>query len=259
MRTREPRGPTQAPTGSTPSACETTAIFERKPGSRATPDDLDELVGDLGDLEGEQLLDQLRVLAGDDDARALAVGRDLGDDGLDPHPVVVALAVDLLRAGQQGLDAVAELDERVAVVGLLDDPGDQLADAVLELLEHHHPLGLADPLQDDLLGGLGGDPAEVLGGDVDRLDLVLVGGEDLGVELGVLRLLQGAGGGIDLGLLALDDLRQQLLLQLGGQDQLEDAEVRGVAIEVDACVLGSAGLLLVCGEQRILERRHQGL
>ena len=29
MRTREPRGPTQAPTGSTPSACETTAIFER--------------------------------------------------------------------------------------------------------------------------------------------------------------------------------------------------------------------------------------
>ena len=29
MRTREPRGPTQAPTGSTPSAWEMTAIFER--------------------------------------------------------------------------------------------------------------------------------------------------------------------------------------------------------------------------------------
>jgi hypothetical protein len=29
MRTREPRGPTQAPTGSTPEACDTTAIFER--------------------------------------------------------------------------------------------------------------------------------------------------------------------------------------------------------------------------------------
>ena len=28
-RTRDPRGPTQAPTGSTPEACETTAIFER--------------------------------------------------------------------------------------------------------------------------------------------------------------------------------------------------------------------------------------
>ena len=29
MRTREPRGPTQAPTGSTPSACEMTAILQR--------------------------------------------------------------------------------------------------------------------------------------------------------------------------------------------------------------------------------------
>ena len=29
MRTREPRGPTQAPTGSTPWACDSTAIFER--------------------------------------------------------------------------------------------------------------------------------------------------------------------------------------------------------------------------------------
>src|SRR5438874_2227770 len=36
MRTREPRGATQAPTGSTPSACDTTAIFERWPGSGAT-------------------------------------------------------------------------------------------------------------------------------------------------------------------------------------------------------------------------------
>ena len=148
-----------------------------EPGLAGDADDLDELVGDLGHLEGEQLLDQLRVLARDDDARALAVGLDLGDHGLDPHAVVVALAVDLLRAGQQGLDAFAQLDERVAVVGLLDDPGDQLADAVLELLVHHHPLGLADPLQNDLLGGLGGDPAEVVGGDVVGLDLVLVGGE----------------------------------------------------------------------------------
>ena len=36
MRTRDPRGPTQAPTGSTPEVWETTAILERYPGSRAT-------------------------------------------------------------------------------------------------------------------------------------------------------------------------------------------------------------------------------
>jgi hypothetical protein len=68
--------------------------------------------------------------------------------------VVVALAVDLLGARQQRLDALAQLHERVAVVGLLHDAGDQLADAVLVLLEHHVALGLADALQDDLLGRL---------------------------------------------------------------------------------------------------------
>jgi len=66
--------------------------------------DLDQAVRDLGDLELEQLLDQLGVAPGDDDARALGVGRNVGDHGLDAHAVVVALVVDLLGAGQQRLD-----------------------------------------------------------------------------------------------------------------------------------------------------------
>ena len=171
----------------------------------------------------------------------LALGRDVGDHGLDPHAVVVALVPDLLGARQQRLDPLAQLDQRVAVVGLLDDPGDQLADAVLVLLEHHVPLRLADPLQDHLLRGLGGDPPEVVGRDVAGLDLVLVGLEHLGVELGLLGLAQLAGLGVDLLLLLLDRLRHELLLQLGGQDQLEDAEVGGVAVEVHARVLRGAG------------------
>ena len=88
--------------------------------------------------------------------------------------MVVALAVDLLGARQQRLDALAQLHERVARVGLLDDAGDQLADAVAVLLEHHVALGLADPLQDHLLGGLRGDAAEVVRRDVALLDLVAV-------------------------------------------------------------------------------------
>jgi hypothetical protein len=87
--------------------------------------------------------------------------------------VVVALAVDLLGLRQQRLHALAQLHERVARVGLLDDAGDQLADAVAVLLEHHVALGLADPLQDHLLGGLRGDAAEVVRRDVADLDLVL--------------------------------------------------------------------------------------
>ena len=174
--------------------------------------------------------------------------------------MVVALVVDLLGLGQQRLDPLAQLDQRVALVGLLDDPGDQLADAVLVLVEHHHPFGLADPLQDHLLGGLGGDPAEVFGGDVAGADLVLVGGDHLRVELGLLGLSQLARFGVDLALfllLGLGRLGEQLLLQLGRQDQFEDAEVAGLVVEVDPRVLGGAGGLLVGGEQRVRERVHQ--
>ena len=187
--------------------------------------DLDEAVGDLGDLELEELLDQLRVAARDDDRRALRRGRDLLDDGLDALGVVVALAVDLLGLGQQRLDALAQLDERVAAVGLLDDAGDELADAVAVLLEHHVALGLADALEDDLLGRLRGDPAEVAGRDVALLDLVLVLLELLRVDLGVLGLDHLAGLGVEVGAL-VDRLDDEVRLEALGDDQLDDAEVR---------------------------------
>ena len=120
--------------------------------------------------------------------------RDLLDDGLDARAVVVALAVDLLGPRQQRLDA-PELDERVAVVGLLDDARDQLADAVAVLLVHHVPLGLADALQDDLLGGLRGDPAEVLRRDVGAHHQVLGNLRPVELEVGVVdgRVLTLAG------------------------------------------------------------------
>ncbi len=188
----------------------------------------------------------------------LACARDVGDDRLDALAVVVALVVDLLGLGQQRLDALAQLHERVAGVGLLDDAGDQLADAVLVLLEHHVALGLADPLEDHLLGGLRGDAAEVLGRHVALVDLIAVLGEQLGVELGLGGLAHLPRLGVDRGLLLLH-LGEQPLLELGGDDQLEDDEVAAVAVHVHARVLGGAGGLLVGGEQGVLERRHQAL
>jgi hypothetical protein len=89
--------------------------------------DLDEAVGDLGDLELEERLDEVGIAPRDDDRRALRGGRDLLDDGLDALVVLVALAVDLLGLGQQRLDALAQLDQRVAGVLLLDDARDELA------------------------------------------------------------------------------------------------------------------------------------
>ena len=218
--------------------------------------DLDEAVGDLGDLELEQLLDQLGVAAGDDDRGALARGRDLLDDRLDALGVVVALALDLLGLGQQRLDPFAQLHERVAGVRLLDDAGDQLAHAVAVLLEHHVALGLADALQDHLLGGLGGDPAEVVGGDVALVDLVAVFGELLRVDFRFLGFAHLPRLGIDRRFL-VDRLDDQVRLQAFGDDQFDDPEVGRLAVHLDARVLGRAGLLLVGGQQRVLERDHQ--
>ena len=45
-------------------------------------------------------------------------------------------------------------------------------------------------------------------------------------------------------LLRLLDLGEQLLLEVGRQEQLEDREVAGVVVDVDAGVLGRAGLFL---------------
>src|SRR5918995_3636273 len=143
--------------------------------------DLHQTVGDLGHLELEQALDQLRVAARDDDARAARRGGDLLDDGLDALRVVVALALDLLGLGQQRLHALAQLHERVAGVRLLDDAGDQLAHAVAVLLEHHVALG-----RGELLGLVEQLVLEVLG-QQQLLDPVLA-------ELGVHRHARVAGG-----------------------------------------------------------------
>jgi hypothetical protein len=62
----------------------------------------------------------------------------------------------------------------------------------------------------------------------------------------------------DSGLLGLD-LREQLLLEVLGNHQLEDPEVRRGAVHVDAGVLRRAGRLLVGGQQRVFERGHEPL
>ncbi len=189
-------------------------------------------------------------------AGPLVDGRDLLDDGLDPLRVVVALALDLLGLGQQRLDTFAQLHERVARVGLLNDAGDQLADAVAVLLVHHVALGLADALQNHLLGGLRCDPAEVVGGDVALLDLVSVFGELLRVDFRFLGFAHLARLGIDRRFL-IDRLDDQVRLQALGDDQFDDPEVGGLAVHFDARVLGGARLLLVRGQQRVLQRDHQ--
>ena len=75
--------------------------------------------------------------------------------------MLVALVGNLLGLRQQRLDPT-QIEQRVARVGLLDDAGDDVALAARVLLVLALALGLADALQDHLLGGLRGDAAEVL-------------------------------------------------------------------------------------------------
>src|SRR5262249_34684164 len=77
--------------------------------------DVDEAVRDLRHLELEQRLDELGIAAGEDDLRPLRPAPNLRDDGLDARALLVALAVDLLRARQQRLD-LAEVDEDVVAI-----------------------------------------------------------------------------------------------------------------------------------------------
>jgi hypothetical protein len=97
--------------------------------------------------------------------RACAV--DLHQPGADAVADAQVLLGDHLVARQHRLDA-AGLDDGIAALHALDGAGDEMLLALEEVVEHLLALGVADLLQDDLLGGLGADAAEV-----DRLERFL--------------------------------------------------------------------------------------
>ena len=85
--------------------------------------------------------------------------RDVEDQRADAIADAHHFARDLLVAADHALGA-AEIDDDMAELDALDDAGDDLADAVLEFFILALALGIADLLEDHLLGGLRGDAAE---------------------------------------------------------------------------------------------------
>ena len=191
------------------------------PGLAGAGLDLHDAVGDLGDLELEQALDQPGVGATDHDLRALGGLADLDDVGLEAAVGLGALVGHLLGLRQQRLHP-AEVQQGVAGIGLLDDAGDDVSLAPGVLLVLHLPVDLAQALHHDLLEGLGGDPAEGAGvwGDVE------LGAESFAV---VVELLRG------------------------------DAHLAGDRVDGGPGVLVGAGQALVGRLQCVGERAHQGL
>ena len=135
--------------------------------------------------------------------------------------------------------------------------------AIDVLVVHHLALGLADPLQDDLLGGLRGDAAEVVRRHVRALDLVLGNLRPVDVEVVVVdervRALAVLGlEDFELGNRTLAGLLDEALLDVGRQLDRVHAEV-ALVVELDRGVARGAGCLLVCGQKRVLECVDQGL
>ena len=130
--------------------------------------DLHDAVGDFGDLELEETLDQTRVGAADDDLRALGRLADLDDVRLDAGVRVGAFERHLLGLGQKRLHST-EVEQRVAGVGLLDHARDDVALAAGVLLVLQLAFGLTDPLGHHLAGGLRCNASKVVGGDLELI------------------------------------------------------------------------------------------
>src|SRR5690606_34057730 len=137
-------------------------------GARLAGDGLDLHVPlvNLRDLQLEQPLQQPRMAAGQHDLGALGGLAHFHDVSLDPLAGAVQLPGNLLGGQQDGL-AAAQVHEHVAAHHPADHPGDDVALAADELLVNQVALGLPQPLHDHLLGGLGGNAAEVAGRDLD--------------------------------------------------------------------------------------------
>ncbi len=149
--------------------------------------DFDRTRGDLWYFELEQALDETGMAAAHHDLRSLGGFADFDDVRLQPGTMLIALIGDLLGLGQQRLH-LAQVEERVPVVGLLHNSGDNVAfpTGVLHIFEV--ALHFPDALQNDLLGGLGRDPPKVFRSVIPLADDVAVFVQFLTVDADFSRL-----------------------------------------------------------------------
>src|SRR6185369_10905590 len=127
-------------------------------------------------LLAEELDQEVRVRATQNDLRALGGEIDVVDVGPNAIALAIALARDLLALGKDRVGA-AEIDDDVLLLESLHDAREDLALAVLELVVDELALGVAHLLDDVLLGGLRRDPPEHLARQL---------GEQLVADLGFL-------------------------------------------------------------------------
>ena len=141
--------------------------------------DLEQALLDLRHLELEELHEEFGGDARQDELRPARLAVDLVDVGAHAVADAQVFLGDQVVARQQRLDA-ARFDDEVAALGALHRAGHERLAALEEVVEDLLALGVADLLQDHLLGGLRADAPEGLG-----LERLLEDVAQLG--LGVLR------------------------------------------------------------------------
>src|SRR6266850_4637834 len=151
--------------------------------------DLEQAFLDLRHLELEQLHDELRRGARQDQLRAARLAVDLHHPGAHAVADPEVLLRDHVLARQQRFEP-ARFDDGAAALHALHRAGHQLVAARQEVLQDLLALGVADALQDHLLGGLRADAAEL-----DRLERLLDEVFQLDVRFALLRLRQRDLGG----------------------------------------------------------------
>src|ERR1017187_72793 len=127
---------------------------------------LDGLVRDLRNLEFKKFADEIGMAARKNDLRAMQ--RVLDAQGVRANAVagLVFLRGHALPAGHDAFN-FAEINDHITAFEAAHGTGKDIAGATLELLEHHVLFDLANALEHCLLGGLCGDAAKILWGDLN--------------------------------------------------------------------------------------------
>ena len=126
-------------------------------------ENLDEALADLRHLDLEQLDQEFRRRAREEQLRAARLRPNLAQQALDAVLRLDRLARDQILARDEAFGIAAEVDIGAVAVDALDDAAHELARAALVRLDDLLALGLAHLLHDDLLRGLRRDAAELHG------------------------------------------------------------------------------------------------
>ena len=197
---------------------------------------LDDAVIDFRHLLLEELGHELGMGARQEDLRPALLAAHVEEISADPVARPEHLARQQLVAADDRL-ATTEVDDDVAVLDALDEPVDDAADAVLELVVLAVALGLADLLDDDLLGRLSGDAAEV------------EGRQRLGDPVADLRGRVLAAGVLE------QDLGGVVLDLVDDEQKARQPDLTGLRVDLGT----DLGLLAVAGAGRLLDRvLHRG-